>query len=94
MPQYLKDINNRAREAKQNQVQTGFVAQDVEAIAKNIGYEFSGLDVDESGIYGLRYAEFVTPLVKAVQELSEQNDNLQKQVNELTGLVNRLLGKE
>jgi len=94
MPQYLQDINNRAREAKQKQVQTGFVAQDVEAVAKSIGFEFSGLDVDESGIYGLRYAEFVVPLVKAVQELSEQNEKLQKQVDELTGLVNQLLGKK
>jgi hypothetical protein len=50
------------------------------------------VDVDEAGIYGLRYAEFVVPLVKAVQELREQNDRLQAQVNELTALV--LQGKE
>jgi prefoldin subunit 5 len=48
-------------------------------------------------IYGLRYAEFVVPLVKAVQELSEQNEakdaaiaSLQAQVNELTHVVNEL----
>ncbi len=59
-------------------MQTGFVAQDVEKIAKSIGYDFSGVDVDEKGIYGLRYAEFVVPLVKAVQELSEKNITLQE----------------
>ena len=42
-----------------------------------------GVNVDEAGIYGLRYAEFVVPLVKAVQELSAQ-------VNELTELVHSL----
>ena len=54
---------------------TGFLAQDVEAAAKKINYDFSGLD--KSGeVLGLRYAEFVVPLVKAVQELSEENEEL------------------
>lgn len=48
----------------------------------------------EAGIYGLRYAEFVVPLVKAAQELSAQNDRLQAQINELAGLVYSLLGKD
>lgn len=55
---------------------TGFIAQDVEAAAKKINYDFSG--VDYSGeIMGLRYSEFVVPLVKAVQELSERNEKLE-----------------
>jgi hypothetical protein len=78
-----KAFEAKARAAKQKQVQTGFVAQDVEKIAKSIGYDFSGVDVDEMGIYGLRYAEFVVPLVKAVQELSEKNTALQEHSNEL-----------
>jgi len=94
LPQKLIDFNRQAREAKQNVVQTGFVAQDVERMAKSIGYDFSGVDVDELGIYGLRYSEFVVPLVKAVQELSEQNNQLQERVNQLTELVSRLLEKE
>jgi hypothetical protein len=94
MSQELIDIEKKGREAKEKQVQTGFVAQDVEKVAQSIGYDFSGVDVDETGIYGLRYAEFVVPLVKAVQELSEQNDRLQAQINELTELVSTLQGKE
>jgi len=74
MPQELIDMQKAARESKEKQIQTGFVAQDVEKSAKSIGYDFSGVGVDETGIYSLRYAEFVVPLVKAVQELSEQND--------------------
>ena len=54
---------------------TGFVAQQVDAAANQIGYDFSG--VDKSGkIWGLRYSEFVVPLVKAVQELSNDNEQL------------------
>jgi hypothetical protein len=61
---------------------TGFLAQDVDKAAKSIGYDFSG--IDKSGkIMGLRYSDFVVPLVKAVQELSKQNEELQKQIDEL-----------
>ena len=94
LPQELIDIEKKAREAKEIQVQTGFIAQDVEVTAQSIGYDFSGVDVDEAGVYGLRYAEFVVPLVKAVQELSEQNDRLQAQVTELAELVYTLQGKD
>ena len=86
----LTAINQKAREAKEKQIQSGFLAQDVEQTAKSIGYDFSGVDVDETGIYGLRYAEFVVPLVKAVQELSAQNRELveaiQEQQRELSDL--------
>jgi len=111
-PQMLQ-IEKAERELQQRKLHTGFVAQDVEKAAKSVGYDFDGVDVDENGIYGLRYSEFVVPLVKAVQELSQQNDSLkheiaqleavhevaiitalEHQVEELTGTVNRLTGKE
>src|SRR6266496_5011098 len=65
-------------------VYNGFIAQEVEETAKKLNYEFSGVDKPQSkdGVYGLRYAEFVVPLVKAVQELSKMNDALQKQNDE------------
>jgi len=87
MPQDLKDKNEKAKKDKEAQVQTGFVAQDVEKTAKSISYNFSGVNVDEKGIYSLSYAEFVVPLVKAVQELSEQNKQLQQQIDELKSLL-------
>ena len=54
---------------------SGFIAQEVETAAENIGYDFSGVKKpqNEDDIYGLRYAEFVVPLTKAVQELDEQH---------------------
>jgi hypothetical protein len=30
-------------------------------------------------LYALRYSDFVVPLIKAVQELSEQNDSLRNE---------------
>jgi hypothetical protein len=64
------------------QPETGFLAQEVEKAAQKIGYSFSGVDKPEdpeSSLYGLRYDEFVVPLVKSVQELAAQNDSLSNQ---------------
>jgi hypothetical protein len=57
---------------KENIKYSGFLAQEVENTANQLGYDFSGVDKPQSELdfYGLRYAEFVVPLVKAVQELS------------------------
>ncbi len=71
---------------------TGFLAQEVEAAAKKIGYDFSGVDApkNENDLYGLRYAEFVVPLVKAVQELSGQNDLLKSEIGNLKSEIEEL----
>jgi hypothetical protein len=57
------------------------LAQDVEKAAKDLNYDFSGVDApkNDKDLYALRYAEFVVPLVKAVQELSQQNDECSKE---------------
>lgn len=61
---------------------SGFIAQEVEDAAKKAGYDFSG--IDKSGtIMGLRYSDFVVPLVKAVQELNDKNMALEKDVESL-----------
>ncbi len=65
------------REAEK-EVQTGFIAQEVEQVAKQIGYNFNGVDKpkNNSDYYGLRYAEFVVPLVKGMQEQQKLIMNL------------------
>lgn len=67
-----------AFKAKEQIVYTGFMAQEVETAAKAMHYDFSGVDIpkNDKDLYGLRYAEFVVPLVKAVQELAAQNKQL------------------
>lgn len=67
-------------------LQTGFIAQDVESAAQMAGYNFSGIDKpkNETDFYGLRYAEFVVPLVKALQEQQVMIEQLQKELEELT----------
>ncbi len=64
--------------------QTGFLAQEVEAAAIESGYDFNGVRAPHGNakLYSIQYAAFVVPLVKAVQELANQNDELLKQVYE------------
>ena len=59
---------------KENIRYTGFIAQEVEQAAQSVNFDFSGVDVpsdNPADYYGLRYAEFVVPLVKAKQELAQ-----------------------
>lgn len=68
---------------------SGFSAQDVEAATKAIGYDFNGVHTPQHQLdpYGLSYAVFVAPLVKAVQELDAEHARLQA---EMEGLERRL----
>jgi len=62
-------------------LRSGFLAQDVEAAARALGYAFDGLHAPANARdhYGLDYAQFVVPLVQAVQEQQAQIAALQAQ---------------
>ena len=70
---------------KEKMVFSGFVAQEVEIAAKESGYDFSGVDApkNENDFYGLRYGDFVVPLVKTVQEQQAIINDLQSKVQSL-----------
>jgi len=73
---------------------SGFLAQEVDAAAKNNGYDFSGVDktqVENGGLYGLRYAEFVVPLVKGMQE---QQKIIEEQMEVILQMEKRLQSVE
>ena len=78
---------------KKQEIQTGFIAQDVEKAATELGFSFSGVDKPKNNedYYGLRYAEFVVPLVKAIQE---QQVIIEKQQEKIQSLEERLLKLE
>lgn len=75
--------NNLNTDTKNEIVQTGFIAQEVAVVATEIGYDFSGVDKPKNNddFYGLRYAEFVVPLTKAIQEQQEQIEKQQEELN-------------
>ncbi len=55
----------------------GFIAQDIEAIMKELGVEFSGLKKNADGFYSLAYTDFIVPLINAVKQLKAENGELQ-----------------
>ena len=73
-------------------VRTGFIAQEVEAAAKKVGFDFDGVSTpeNESDLYGIRYAEFVVPLVKAMQEQQKTIEELQATVRDLLKRIETL----
>ncbi|MFB1004269.1 MAG: hypothetical protein QMC70_09065, partial [Bacteroidia bacterium] len=66
-----------------DRVRTGFIAQEVEAAAQKIGFDFDGVSTpqNETDLYGIRYAEFVVPLVKAIQEQQETIEGQQEMID-------------
>ena len=64
----------------------GLIAQEVkDALDKHNITDFGGWHEESSGIQGISQEMFVHPLIKAVQELSEKCDSLQKEINDLKG---------
>ena len=67
-------------------IQTGFLAQDVVNSANQINYKFSGVTIPSDNTtdhYSIKYAEFVVPLVKAVQELNHKIILLEEEIARL-----------
>jgi predicted RNase H-like nuclease (RuvC/YqgF family) len=86
------NLRKRALEAsKEIVLQTGFIAQEVENVAQELGYDFSGIDKpdNENDYYGLRYAEFTVPLVKAVQEQQKMIESLKEEIRQLKDQVDQ-----
>jgi len=78
-----------AERLKAKEIQTGFIAQEVEAAAKEVGFNFHGVvkPYTKNDLYALSYSEFVVPLVKAVQEQQEEIEALKKEIQEIKKLL-------
>jgi len=72
--------------------QTGFIAQEVEISANQIGYDFSGVDYPQTpdDNYGIRYSEFVVPLTKAIQEQQEMINELMTELKDVKAELNEM----
>lgn len=57
-------LKRQSRTENESVRQTGFIAQEVEAIIKKTGFSFSGIEApqNENDHYSIRYADFVVPL--------------------------------
>jgi len=75
----LKPVSYQMKNLADNRLNWGFIAQDIE---KLVGEENAILTIggDEDRTLGLRYTDFVAPLVKAVQEQQLEINSLQEQL--------------
>ena len=95
------DSSEYAEKYEINQIkQSGFLAQEVEAAADKVGYDFIGLSKPKDDVknYSLSYAMFVVPLVKATQEqqkvIEQQQQTIDEMKKELAEIKAMLLEKK
>jgi len=79
------DSSHKGKYDAEKITRSGFLAQDVEAAANQVGYDFSG--VVHGKVYELCYTDFIMPLVKSVQELSTENTQLKSGYDSLKNVV-------
>ena len=62
---------------------TGFLAQDVEKITKQLRYQFDGLHAPENAndYYSLAYSQFIMPIVKSIQQQQSEIQELKLALN-------------
>lgn len=91
---------NQDFESSTRERRTGFIAQEVEKAAQEVGFEFSGLNKpqNENDNYSLSYSMFVVPITKAIQEqqkqieaLEEGNKNIEQRLDRESRAIKDLL---
>ena len=81
----LRPVSYKFKKDKQDKkLKYGIIAQEVQEVLKDGHEDFAG--ITEKGEYlGADYVQFIAPLMKAVQELSEKVESQQKEIEELKG---------
>jgi len=86
---------NTTERKNPDRIHYGFVAQEVKEAMDSVGHsEFPVWSKQEDGMELLGETELITPLVKAVQELSSENQKLKDKLNDLEIFIMDKLGDE
>jgi hypothetical protein len=73
----LNPVSYVRKNDENKKIEYGLIAQEVEQVLKELGIENHGmLTISDDGMYGLRYNDLLAPMIKAIQELKEQNEKL------------------
>jgi len=84
--EYPKEFSQQDSEVTKrknpDRIHYGFIAQEVKKAMDKAGHpEFTVWSEQSDSMQELGETEFITPLIKAVQELSQQVEDLKKQIN-------------
>ena len=79
-------LYNRINDENQK-IEYGLIAQELEQVLKEEGVINSAmLTIDGAGRYELRYNDLLAPMIKAIQELKNENDHLRSEVERLNSV--------
>lgn len=79
----INDVNQK--------IEYGLIAQELEQVLKEEGVVNSAmLTIDGDGRYELRYNDLLAPMIKAIQELKNKNDQLRSEVESLNSVKQQL----
>ena len=82
-PEFLASKTHKGNDKDTETIQHSFIAQDVKAAMDKVGNTtFNGWSPDTGDGQEVGLTDFITPLVKAVQELSAEVEQLKQQAHE------------
>ncbi len=94
----LNPVSYVRKNDENKKTEYGLIAQEVEQVLKELGIEnHAMLTITDEGMYELRYNDLIAPMIKAIQELKEENRELKSIFEkQLSGLIteNELLIKD
>lgn len=88
----IKPVSYKRKNGTSKRNHYGMIAQDIEKLLSDLGLtgqDFAGL-IKEYDSYGLRYEEFIAPLIKYSQSLYQTNQEQQKEIDDLKTEVDDL----
>jgi len=78
----LNPVSYTRKNDDKQRAEYGFIAQEIEEVLKEAGVGNTGmLTIDDAGMYQLRYNDLLAPMVKAIQELKNENDALKNRLS-------------
>lgn len=84
----LNPVSYIRQNDEKGRTEYGFIAQEVEDLLNEANVDNAGmLLIDQAGKYGLRYNDFLAPIVKAIQELKGENDRLKEELGLIRAVV-------
>lgn len=83
----VRPVDYKYNNSSSDRFHHGFIAQELEALED---YEFGGVTNPKytggDDVYSVGYSEMIAPLIKAVQELSKENQTLTHRIEKLEGV--------
>lgn len=88
----LNPVSYTRKNDEQKLIEFGLIAQEVKKELEKLGINNSGLlTIDDKGNYEIRYNDLFAPIIKSIQELKSENDELKSKLSQLEELQENIL---